>query len=298
MLLLSLCVHGKAWASEMIIKISVLSSGSVLLDGKPTEIADLKRLLESTKGKDAVVWYYRESADAEAPPQAMEVIKLIAKNRLSISFSTKPDFSDYVDSKGVSHPRTPAEWDRKTFDARMPDLAAVADIEQLFIEARKRAAGTPPALIVVRPDRTLGIMPTPDHPPQSAVAGISHFVSPAVRRNIAVIAYTGFSQETFASTSAADANKAIPLFGLLVGLAHIGHSVWIFEGHSSAIAAGCRNADLLIVDSAMLPFLENGWDDKAAKVMRNANILVHDRATFKLHIVRKVGADNNLQFHD
>jgi hypothetical protein len=107
LLLLSFCAHGEARVPIMIFKISVRSSGSVLLNGKPIEMADLDRLLQSTKGKDAVVWYYRESPKTEAPPEAKAVINLIIKNRLSLSFSSKPDFSDYLDSNGVSHPRMP-----------------------------------------------------------------------------------------------------------------------------------------------------------------------------------------------
>ena len=41
----------------------------------------------------------------------------------------------------------------------------------------------------------------------------------------------------------------------------------------------------------MVPFLASGWDTEAAEVMRNANILVHDRQTFRLLILRKVGTN-------
>ena len=39
------------------------------------------------------------------PPQGQAVIQLIIKHQLPVSMSTKPDFSDYVDDKGVSRPR-------------------------------------------------------------------------------------------------------------------------------------------------------------------------------------------------
>jgi hypothetical protein len=52
-----------------------------------------------------------------------------------------------------------------------------------------------------------------------------------------------------------DILQAIPFFGFLLGFAAIGHRVWVFEGHSSALQAGCREADLLIVDGGILPFL-------------------------------------------
>lgn len=93
-------------------------------------------------------------------------------------------------------------------------------------------------------------------------------------------------------------NQTVPFFGMLAGLSYIGHCVWIFEGHSSALAAGCRDADVLIVDSAMAQFLPAGWQDTAAGSMRSPNILLHDRQTFKLRALRKVGAGANLEFQN
>jgi hypothetical protein len=34
----------------------------------------------------------------------MKVIELVANNKLPVKLSAKPDFSDAVDDKGVSHP--------------------------------------------------------------------------------------------------------------------------------------------------------------------------------------------------
>jgi hypothetical protein len=55
-----------------------------------------------------------------------------------------------------------------------------------------------------------------------------------VKRNIAAIAYTELSGLR------SDISKTIPFFGILLGFAYIGHAVWIFEGHGSALVAGCR----------------------------------------------------------
>lgn len=76
--------------------------------------------------------------------------------------------------------------------------------------------------------------------------------------------------------------SSFPFAGLFIGLAYIGHTVWIFEGHPSALVAGCRDADLLIVDGGMIPFMAKDWATTAASVMRNKEIYMHDRSTFKL----------------
>jgi hypothetical protein len=68
-----------------------------------------------------------------------------------------------------------------------------------------------------------------------------------------------------------------------MGFATIGHAVWVFDAASAeAVVAGCREADVLIVDRARLPALPPGWPAEAAKGMRNRQILVHDRATYRL----------------
>lgn len=86
-------------------RISVLATGRILLDGKEATIADVRRALERAKAKKGPIWYYRESGKSGPPPQAVEVFTLIVENNLPISLSAKPDFSDYVDENGQSHPR-------------------------------------------------------------------------------------------------------------------------------------------------------------------------------------------------
>ncbi len=271
-----------------IFKISVMASGVVLLNGKQTSLADLEKTLNAVRSTSAMVWYYRESATSEAPPVAKQIMDLVAKNRLAISFSTRPDFSDYVDEKGVSRPRDRVNAG-DAINPRMPDVDTVPDIDRVFADARERAAAQakPRVLVVVGPDRKLVVFPEPENAPASATAAVEKLVPSSVKRNIAVIGYTGFARASSVSISPRDANNAIPFFGMLLGLTHIGHSVWVFEGHPGAIAAGCRNADLLIVDGGMEPFLAKGWVEEAAKVMRHRNILMHDRATYQLRVVRQ-----------
>ncbi len=108
------------------------------------------------------------------------------------------------------------------------------------------------------------------------MAQIKQMMPPTVKRNVAVISYTE------PEAVLADITRAIPFIGMLMGLAYIGHAVWIFEGHASALAAGCRDADVLIVDSAMAPFLAADLKAVVSAVMRRPEIYLHDRATFSL----------------
>jgi hypothetical protein len=170
------------------------------------------------------------------------------------------------------------------FEPRMPEVDTPPNIENVFAEARKAALGEsaserdPRQVVVVTPGRMLMLQPCPPpgSMPKAAVSQIERLASPKVKRKIAVIGYT----ELRAVTS--DVGKAIPFFGLLSGMAYIGHSVWVFEGHPSALAAGCKEADLLIVDSAMVPHLASDWRQVASAQKPAPQIYLHDRATHAL----------------
>jgi hypothetical protein len=177
--------------------------------------------------------------------------------------------------------------DADLYRPRMPEVDTPTNIEEVFGQARQAANGElrPPNfgpseryLVVVTPGRMLMQRPCPPagSMPAAQVASMEKLLPPVPRRNVAAIAYTELRAVT------TDLGQAIPFAGMLLGIAYIGHAVWVFEGHPSALAAGCRDADLLLVDSGMLPHLAADWIAVASGVMRHKEIYVHDRATFKL----------------
>jgi hypothetical protein len=95
-----------AWGAERVVRVAVFSSGTVQLDGRPTTLGALDGELRKLKAEGGVVWYHRENPASEPPPQGTAVIQMIINHRLPVSMSSKPDFSDYVDEKGVSRPRS------------------------------------------------------------------------------------------------------------------------------------------------------------------------------------------------
>jgi hypothetical protein len=90
---------------EVVLKIQVFKTGKIKADGAEISSAELAKRLDAAKEKRGVVWYYREAASEEPPPQATEIVKMIIERKLPVSMSTKPDFSDYVDEQGRSRPR-------------------------------------------------------------------------------------------------------------------------------------------------------------------------------------------------
>jgi hypothetical protein len=92
--------------SEEIVKVTVRSSGTVLLDGKKVTLPALEKRFKALKAAKGTVWYHRQNPGAAtAPKEATAVVELIIKYDLPVSLSANPDFSDYVDDKGVSRPR-------------------------------------------------------------------------------------------------------------------------------------------------------------------------------------------------
>ncbi len=248
-----------------VLKVSVLASGAVLLDGRPVSLEELQAEFDNLKPERPVVWYYREAAEGEPPAEAMQVMKMITENRLPISLSSKPDFSDYVDMKGRSHPRY-ATWG-----------AAVAVVRE------KTAGGK--YLGIIRPDRSYLLVASP---PKSSVAPqliqtMEKMLPPRPPRNVAVIADTYFSWKPGGGIpSLEEMGREIPFFGILLGLACIGHSVCVFPGTGDSLEAGCKGADVLVVDERQIPALVADWKETAARALRGPNILIHEKAGFRL----------------
>jgi hypothetical protein len=91
-------VHGAP-----VVKIWVARDGAIELNGAPSALPDVERVLASAAG--GTVFYGRDVAAQDPHPNAMKVIELVVRNRLPIRMSTKHDFSDVVDTAGRSKPK-------------------------------------------------------------------------------------------------------------------------------------------------------------------------------------------------
>jgi hypothetical protein len=236
------------------LKVSVLATGELRLNGEPVTLTALGRAMAEAVKPETVVWYYRENPAGEPPPVAVEVMKLITANKLSVRLSTSPDFSDSV---------------------------APVVLDRVFAALREKAAQN--QIVILRPNgQVLRFPASPrESVPATMLASVERLLPSEVKRNVAVLGNTAWTMA--AQPTLQSANEAIPFFGLLVGLSTIGHAVWVFDaGPAHLLTAACRDADVLIVDSERLSALAEGWQESAAKEMRHRQVLVHDRATYQL----------------
>jgi hypothetical protein len=155
-----------------------------------------------------------------------------------------------------------------------------ADAERSFEQVRTRAAQG--NLVIVRADGEHLLLPAlaKDSVNPKMIASVERIIPSTNKRNVAVIADTIWTSEVSPGIQAA--GGAIPFFGMLMGFACIGHSVWVFNGAKTLLTAGCRGADLLIVDSACVADLPTNWQFEAEGSMRCPQIVIHDRATYQL----------------
>jgi hypothetical protein len=166
------------------------------------------------------------------------------------------------------------------FTPQMPEVDIPPDIESVFSKARIKSDESREdedglfhrQVIIVTPGRLLisKICPLPSEIPADEISRLSSLIPPNPSRSISVIAYT------YLDALKMDILQAIPFFGYLLGFATLGHKVVIFEGHLSALSAGCRDADILLVDAGLVPFLDKNtnWHDIALKAMKGKEIKI------------------------
>ncbi len=169
------------------------------------------------------------------------------------------------------------------FNPHIPEVDIRPNIDEIFDRARLAADESTQdedglyhrQVIIVTPGRLLigKECPLPAELSNDEINKLSNLIPVNPPRNIAVISYT------YLEALKTNILKAIPFFGYLLGFATIGHKVWIFEGHPTALAAGCKDADILIVDGGMIPELEmnEGWQQEAVDAMRGSEIKIIPR---------------------
>lgn len=153
-------------------------------------------------------------------------------------------------------------------------------------------------ICVITPERSCLYIPC--SPPGSfsseELEPVTELLPPDRSLNVCVIAYN-FNEALMPGVVDVNADierimknmgKCIPFFGFLLAFGYIGHNVVVFEGHLSVFESGVRASDVLLIDSAMLPFLQADWEDIANEVMQpERKILIHNRDDYTLSRVLK-----------
>jgi hypothetical protein len=168
----------------------------------------------------------------------------------------------------------------------MPDVNFAGDFRAVMAKARRISTGNLQtaregaggrAVAIVTPGRLVAPVPAP---PANSVspemlAGVRGIVREHPKQDIVVIAYNDLVLQKAFSASAA--NALIPFLGYLMGMVFDGHTAVVFEGHPSALAAGCEGATLVLVDESMIRHLQPDWIPVVLKSMRFPQILVFGR---------------------
>ena len=92
--------HTPVAADAPIIKVAVFADGHITADGSPATVESLRESFKKLAEQKGIVYYYREAAQGEPPPQATEVIKAIIEARLPVRLSSRPDYSNAIGFDG------------------------------------------------------------------------------------------------------------------------------------------------------------------------------------------------------
>ena len=85
---------GQAFAARPVLRISILMSGVVLVNGERTMLPLLEPELVALKARGGEVWYFRESTQTYPGRNGLTLFGLLIKHRVPTSFADKADFSD------------------------------------------------------------------------------------------------------------------------------------------------------------------------------------------------------------
>jgi len=181
-------------------------------------------------------------------------------------------------------------WDRlfnrdaAAFAPHMPEVDLQANNDSVFTDARNVGmgfrrggglAGSDRFIALVTPGRLVMQLacPRPGERPMQVVMDIRARYPVEPPAIIVAVALNDIR----AVREIKGAKRAIPFLDYLLDLGYSGHAVTIFEGHSTAYSIAVRGADLLVVDAAMIPFLQPDWQTVAQQSMRLPLIEVRHR---------------------
>ena len=250
------------------------------------------------------VWIFDAAADIRIACQEADMLIIDS------AVSGRVPESSLDLARSVMRTQTILVHNRETYKLMpvAPRKPAEVSWEVVFGEARKRTRnGDAWQIVFVRGDQSLLSMPCipRSRMTQEQLAQAHRVIPEGVPRNIAVIASTDLtpdpadSQAPPAVAQLRAAGRNIPFFGLLLNLASAGNPLCVFDGGKDTVVPGCRNADLLFIDSEFADQIPMKTLDEAAAVMRSANVAVYHRNSRKIALLRSLGGSlDQLLFRD
>ncbi len=203
-------------------------------------------------------WTQKISAENAVPKRDLHVLNkqpILVNKAASDSQSLKPAFDQDGQPMGA-------------FAPHMPKVDSKADIKDLINFASESML----SVTIQTSDGKLHRFEFNSELLTDAMTKFAESVLPSeIGQRLAVLTFT--DAEPFQAAP----NVCIPFLGMLTLLARSGNPVMAFEGQSDRLFAGCRDADILLVDWGILDELQDGWQEIARSTMRGDTLWLYDR---------------------
>jgi hypothetical protein len=165
----------------------------------------------------------------------------------------------------------------------MPTISPKRDIKRCFENARRLSAGAHGVrwVVIIAADGTLINVPVaPEEEADRTLLRDARMILAPSGETVTGLTITAINCTTGIQRVARSFHKTLPLIpnlSYLVGAASLGNNVVVFEGNADDFAAGCADADVLLLDGRMLPLLRPDWADLALKTLRQPRIYMFGR---------------------
>ena len=249
------------------IRVHVSGDGLISVDGSPVKLESVANELRARSSRRQI-WYLRDAPEREPGPELDATIKAVVDamitTRLPIRLCRNRTELEEAPASISAAPK----FDTTTYPLGVAE-AGIAEARRLAADPNRERA-----VYLLAANGSVLALPTlaPGAATPEMIASVERIAPSHTPLTICAVGHAEFvGRKSDAATFA----KAVPFGGFLLGFAFIGHRVCVIDGRPPSFEVACRGANMLVIDSTLIPRLPQNWVRIATESMTRAKIFLY-----------------------